>query len=99
MTAEEFAEQSETLAGHTAELNRIDTVVLAAAKAGTALPPSAEIFGALSDASIACADVIDTVGARSVPENVRTGLFRLNCAITDLAASLKLYVMLRVRPT
>jgi hypothetical protein len=97
MTAEKFAEPSKRLASHTAKINRIDTAVVAAAKAGTALPPSDEIFGALSDASIACAEVIDTFGAKSVPENVLAGLFRLNCAITDLAASLKLYVMLMVR--
>jgi hypothetical protein len=99
MTAEEFAEQFKRLASQTAELNRIDAAVVAAAKGGAALPPSNEIFGALSDASIACAEVIDTYGARSVPANVRTGLFRLNCATTDLAASLKLYVTLMVRPT
>ncbi len=98
MTIEEFAEQSKRLAGHLAELNRIDTAIVAAAKAGTALPSSDEIFGALSDASIACTDVIDTYGARSVPENVLTDLFRLNCAITDLTASLKLYATLIVRP-
>ena len=63
MTPEEFADQSNTLASLVAELNRIDTAVLAAAKAGTALPYSDEIFDALSDASIACAEVIDTYGA------------------------------------
>jgi hypothetical protein len=43
--------------------------------------------------------VINTYGARPIPANVRAGLFRLHCAITDLAATLKIYVMLMVRPT
>jgi hypothetical protein len=99
MTTEEFAEQSIRLGSHEAELNRIDTAIIVAVKSRVPLPPSPEIFGALSDASIACAEVINTYGARPIPANVRAGLFRLHCAIRDLAATLKIYVMLMVRPT
>ena len=98
MTAVEFAEQTKRLEGRVAELNRIDGALVAAAKAGTAPPSTHEIFGALSNASIACSDVIGTYSATPIPANVRTGLFDLHSAITDLAASLKLYVMLMVRP-
>ena len=90
----ELAKQSLRLGSHEAELHRIDTAFVAAAKAGTRLPSPSKIFGALTDASIACAEVIDTYGARPIPANVRTGLIRLHCAITDVTASLKLYAVL-----
>ena len=92
----ELAKQSLRLGSHEVELNRIDTALVAAAKAGTRLPSSTKIFGALADASIACAEVIDAYEARPIPANVRTGLLRLHCAMTDLAASLKLYAALSV---
>jgi hypothetical protein len=70
---------------------------LAAAKAG-AVPPSAEaIFGALSDASIACPEVIDAYGDRPIPEDVRAGLFKVHGSLAGLAASLKLYVIPTIR--
>jgi hypothetical protein len=92
----EVAKQALRLGSHEVELNRIDTAFVGAAKAGTRLPAPTKIFGALTDASIACAEVIDTYEARPIPANVRTGLSRLHCAITDLAASLKLYAVLSV---
>jgi len=92
----EVAKQALRLGSHEVELNRIDTAFLAAAKTGTRLPSTNKVFGALTDASIACAEVIDTYEARPIPTNVRTGLSRLHCAITDLAASLKLYSVLSV---
>ena len=92
----ELAKLSLRLASHEAELNRIDTAFVAAAKAGTRLPSATKIFGALADASIVCAEGIDIYGARPIPENVRAGLIRLHCAITDLEASLKLYAALSV---
>jgi hypothetical protein len=90
----ELARQSLRLGSHEAELNRIDTALVGAAKAGTRLPSPSKIFGALTDASIACAEVIDTYGARPIPADVRTGLCRVHCAVTDLTASLKLYAVL-----
>jgi hypothetical protein len=95
----EVAKQALRLGSHEVELNRIDTAFVAAAKAGTCLPAAANIFRALTDASIACAEVIDTYEARPIPTNVRTGLSRLHCAITDLAASLKLYAALSASKT
>ena len=92
----ELAKQSLRLGSHEAELNRIDTAFVAAAKAGTRLPSPSKIFGALTDASIVCAEVIDAYEARPIPANVQAGLSRLHCAITDLAASLKLYAVLSV---
>jgi hypothetical protein len=92
----ELARQSLRLGSHEAELNRIDTAFVGAAKTGARLPSSSKIFGALSDASIACAEVIDTYGPRPVPVDVRAGLLRLHCAITDVTASLKLYAVLSV---
>ena len=41
-----------------------------------------------------CAEGIDEYGAKPIPESVRAGLIQLHCAITDLAASLKLYAAL-----
>ena len=73
---------SATLASHVAELNRIDTAVLSAVKSGTTPPSSKAIFGALTDASFACAEVVESYSARAVPENVRTGPVKLNCATT-----------------
>ena len=93
----ERAKQSLRLGSHQAELNRIDTAIMAAAKAGTRLPTPSKIFGALIDASIAYADVIDTYEARPIPANVQTGLSGLHCATSDLAASLKLYAVLSVK--
>ena len=92
----ELAKQSLRLGSHEAELNWIDTAFVAAAKAGTRLPSPTKIFGALADASIACAEVIDAYQAKPIPASVQTGLMRLHCAMTDLAASLKLYAALSV---
>ena len=93
----ELAQQSLRLRSQEAELNRIDTAFVAAAKAGTRLPSPSKIFGALIDASIACAEVIDSYEARPIPANVQTGLSRLHCATTDLTTSLKLYAVLSVK--
>lgn len=92
----ELARQSLRLGSHEAELNRIDTAFVGAAKTGARLPSTSKIFGAMTDASIACAEVIDAYDARPIPANVRTGLLRLHCAMTDLTASLRLYAMLSV---
>ena len=92
----ELAKQSLRLGSHEVELNRLDTAFVTAVKAGTRLPSSTKIFGALADASIACADVIDAYGVRPIPANVRTGLARLHCSMTDLNASLRLYSVLSV---
>ena len=90
----ELATQSLRLGSHETELNRIDTAFVAAAKRGTLLPSPSKIFGALTDASIACAEVIDIYGSRPIPADVRTGLSRVHCAATDLTASLNLYAVL-----
>jgi hypothetical protein len=90
----ELAKQSLRLGSHEAELNRIDTAFVGATKTGGRLPSSSKIFGAMADASIACAEVIDAYEARPIPAHVRTGLFRLHCAMSDLTASLKLYAAL-----
>jgi hypothetical protein len=95
--AMEHAQQSLRLGSHEAELNRIDSAIVAAAKGIAHLPSSARIFGALSDASILCADVVHTYEGRSIPTNVRTRLLRVYCAITDLEASLKTYTVLSAR--
>ena len=84
------------LGSHEAEINRIDTSLLSAAKGGFKPPASSRIFGALSDASIVCADVLDAYADRPIPAHVHTGLSRLHCAITDLAASLEVYAVLSV---
>lgn len=93
----EHAQQSLRLGSHEAELNRIDTALVAAAKGRVRLPPSSQIFGALIDASIACADVVHNYEGRPIPTNVGTRLLRLHCAITDLEASLKTYTVLSAR--
>jgi hypothetical protein len=92
----ELGQQSLRLRSHEAELNRIDTALVTAAKMGTQLPSPNNIFGALTDASIMCADVLDNYGAKPIPAHVGTGLVRLHCAMTDLAASLKMYAILSV---
>jgi hypothetical protein len=92
----ELGQQSLRLRSHEAELNRIDTALVTAAKMGTQLPSPNNIFGALTDASIMCADVLDKYGAKPIPANVGTELVRLHCAMTDLAASLKMYAVLSV---
>ena len=95
MRIEESAQQR--LASHVVQLNRIDNTVLAARRTGTPPPSSTEIFTTLSDALIESADVIDSYQKTAIPDDVRIGLFRLNCAATDLVASLKHYVSLMVR--
>ena len=92
----ESAKEWLRLGSHEAELNRIDTALVGAAKAGSRPPSSSKIFGALSDASVVCAEVLDKYAGRPVPVNVHTGLSRLHCAITNLSASLKAYAMLSV---
>jgi hypothetical protein len=94
----ELAKQWLLLGSHEAELNRIDTAIVAAARTGTPLPPLAAIFGALSDASIASADVLETSVATPLPVHVRNSLLRLQCSMTDVTTSLKLYSTLTVHP-
>lgn len=90
----EWAKQSLRLGSHVAELNRIDAAFIGAAKTGARPPSSSKIFGTMADASIACAEAIDAYDDRPIPPDVRTGILRLHCALTDLAASLKLYAVL-----
>lgn len=92
--SEDAAKQSLLLESHEVELNGIDCSVVAAARTGTTLPRAATIFGAMADASIASADVMDLYRAVPIPENIRAALMRLQCATTNLAASLKLYAAL-----
>jgi len=80
------------------ELNRIETAVLSAARTCASPPTSAMVFGALSDASHAFADVIDAHAVGPMPADVRTGLLQLNCCVTDLVISLKLYTSLEPAP-
>jgi hypothetical protein len=91
-----LAQHLNQLESHEADLHRIDTAFVAAAKAGTRLTSPAKIFVALTDASILCADVIDGYGAKPIPANVRAGLLQLHCAMSDLATSLKVYGALSV---
>ena len=79
------------------ELHRIDNALLAAAKAGCSPPSNSEIFGALIDASVVCADAVDAHVDRPIPLHVRNELSRLHCAITDVCASLELYAVLSVK--
>lgn len=94
----ELAKQWLRLGSHEAELNRIDSAIVVAAKTGVAPPSPAVIFGALSDASIAFADALETCDATPLPVHVRNSLLRLQCSMTDVATSLKLYTALTVCP-
>ena len=93
----ESARQWLRLGSHEGELNRIEAALLCAAKTRSRPPSSSQIFGALSDASFVCAEIVDAYVDRPIPLNIRTGLARLHCAITDLAASLELYAGLSVK--
>ena len=95
--AMDHAQQTLRLGSHEAELNRIDTAVVAASKGKARLPSSSKIFHALIDASIVCADVVQNYEGRPIPPNIGTSLLRLHCAITDLEASLKTYAVLSVK--
>ena len=98
LTITQFAKRPADLGRHVAELNRIDTAILSAAKTGTPLPSPAAIFGALSDASLASAEALENCGATPVRGNVRTSLLGLQCAMTDVETSLRLYTTLEVTP-
>ena len=93
----ESAKEWLRLGSHEAELNRIDTALVGAAKAGFRPPSTSKIFGALSDASIVCAELLDAYADKPLPAHLQTGLSRLLCAVTDLEASLKTYAVLSVR--
>ena len=97
-TITQFAMRPTDLSRQVAELNRIDTAILSAAKTGTPLPSPAVIFGALSDASLASAEALESCGATPFPVNVCTNLLGLQCAMTDVATSLKLYTTLAAIP-
>jgi len=86
--------QSRRLESHEAELNRLDTALVEAAKTGTRAPGQQAIFGALGDGSMLCAELVEFYRGEVVPTDVRTGLLRLHCAITNLAASLRVYAAL-----
>jgi len=97
-TITQFAMRPTDLSRQVAELNRIDTAILSAAKTGTPLPSPAVIFGALSAASLASAEALESCGTTPVRANVRTNLLGLQCAMTDVETSLKLYTTLAVTP-
>lgn len=83
--------QSLRLESHEAELNRLDTAFVEAAKTGTRAPGQQAIFSALGDGSMLCAEMVEFYRGEVIPKDVGTGLLRLHCAITNLAASLKMY--------
>jgi hypothetical protein len=95
-TITQFAKRPTDLGRQVAELNRIDTAILAAAKTGTPLPSPGLVFGALSDASLASAEALESYRGRAIPANVHTNLLGLQCAMTDVATSLKFYMTLAV---
>jgi hypothetical protein len=90
------AQQTLRLGSHEAELNRIDTAIVAATKGKASFPASCKIFDALIDASIVSADVVHNYEGRPIPTKVQNCLLRLHCAITDLEASLKTYAVLSI---
>jgi hypothetical protein len=78
------------------EINRLDFLLVAGARHGAAPPPQKEIFDALSRATIACADAVETAGEQPMPADHRDAILLLQIAITDLAATLKSHVKLVV---
>ena len=78
------------------EVNRLDLALIGAAKTRGAPPSQAEIFDALSDAAITCADAIEELGDKPAPNNLRSAILLLQVSLTDFAASLKLYAKLVV---
>jgi hypothetical protein len=74
-----------------AELDRIETAVVAATRCGSLVPSTDMVFRALNDASVVSAAVIDAHGSKPIPLDVRNGLLRLHCSVTDLVTSLRLY--------
>jgi hypothetical protein len=95
MTAAQLSARStKKLCRQVAELDRIDTAVLAASKFGVQLPTSAVIFTALNDASNTSAEVIDAHGAGQIPTDVRNELLQLQSSVIGLIASLRLYCVL-----
>jgi hypothetical protein len=95
MSRGQLSEQSATmLEGQAAQVDRLDTAVVAAAKFGVQFPASAVVFSALNDASLASAEVNDAHGTGPLPPDVRNGLLRLHCSVSDLVTSLRLYCVL-----
>ena len=92
--AQLIARSNKKLRRQVAELDRIDTAVLAASKFGVHLPAPGVIFAALNDASNTSAEVIDAHSAGQLPLDVRNGLLHLQCSVTGLVASLRLYCVL-----
>lgn len=92
--AELGARSTKNLRRQAAELDRIDTAILAASKFGIPLPSSEVVFAALVDASNTSAEVIDAHSTGQIPVDVRSGLLHLQCSVTGLIASLSLYCVL-----
>ena len=59
----------ERISACTEELERIDFNLIAATQTGAGPPLEAEIFGALSEAAIACADAIEEAADNPIPMN------------------------------
>jgi hypothetical protein len=68
----------------------------AAAKGQSVAPPQAEIFEALAEAAIVCADAIEASDDKPISTELRAAFLLLQVAITDLAATLKTYPKLVV---
>ena len=78
------------------EVNRLDFLLVASAKRGSLPPPQKEIFDALSNSTIACADAVEAAGEKPMATDVREAILLLQVAITDLAATLRTYAKLVV---
>jgi hypothetical protein len=67
------------------QLNRLDLLLIAAAKTHSSAPSQSQIFEAFSEAGIACADAVDVFTDKPISPAVR------EVAITDFAVTLKTY--------
>lgn len=93
----ETAAQIQRLGSHEAEVNRVEVAVMAASRRGGTPPSSSTIFGALNEATMICAEVLDAYVDKPIPHPVRAAMSRLNCSMNNLGVSLGAYTVLTPR--
>ena len=99
MTSKEYAEKSRmVLASYVAELDAMETAVTRAATTGGNVPQASHLFETMSDAAQESGKLLEFYEGETIPIEVHDAMVHVQRAITDLAAALKLHIILQPRP-
>ena len=92
MGPQEFETKTiKVLKGHLMELDRMETVITAAAKSRVNIPNLREILKQLSDTASECRETLDFYEAKHLPDSVRIALADVQQAVSVCCSALVLH--------